>query len=474
MKLKKIGPNQYQLPRTPAMKAEAVIYLKPSMLSQIQKDLSLSQLSEAATLPGVVSPVIGMPDIHEGFGLPIGGVMATTGLISAGAVGMDINCGVRLIATNLNYDSQLFTPQTLTTLIRKIEQVIPVGVGGKRKRLPAKITIRDVVLGGAEFVVKSGYGKLSDLESIEEGGKLDGARFEALTPKATKRANLEIGTLGSGNHFIEIQKVAEVFDPPVAKVFGLTKNQICLMIHCGSRALGHQTCTDYSEIFWAAKDKYKMEIPRKGLAALPIETPEGQNYFAAMAASVNFAFANRQLIMFDLEKMFTHFFGGGLKFNLVYDIAHNIAKWEPTSTLNSQLSTLKLLVHRKGATRALPAHHPQNPKKYMSTGHPAIVPGSMGTPSYVLVGLPKARETFYSVNHGAGRTMSRKEAIKTIRERDFVERMGSVIYNLPFRKIADEAPQAYKDIDDVVETLVEAGLTKKVAKLEPLAVVKGD
>jgi len=265
-----------------------------------------------------------------------------------------------------------------------------------------------------------------------------------------------------------------MFDPPVAKVFGLTKNQICLMIHCGSRALGHQTCTDYSEIFWAAKDKYKMEIPRKGLAALPIETPEGQNYFAAMAASVNFAFANRQLIMFDLEKMFTHFFGGGLKFNLVYDIAHNIAKWEPTSTLNSQLSTLKLLVHRKGATRALPAHHPQNPKKYMSTGHPAIVPGSMGTPSYVLVGLPKARETFYSINHGAGRTMSRHEAIKTIREKDFVNRMGSVIYNLPFRKIADEAPQAYKDIDDVVETLVEAGLTKKVAKLEPLAVVKGD
>jgi tRNA-splicing ligase RtcB len=463
MKLLPIATNKYQLEKTPGMLAEAVIYLKPQMLPQIQKDRSLEQLAEAAMLPRVVSPVIGMPDIHEGFGLPIGGVMATTGLISAGAVGMDINCGVRLVATNLEYDPKIFTPTTLTTLIRKIESVIPVGVGGERKKLPAKITLRSVVVGGAEFIVKASYGSPTDVESIEEYGKIEGARFDALTPKATKRANLEIGTLGSGNHFIELQKVAEVFDPQVAKVFRLQKNQICLMIHCGSRALGHQTCTDYSEIFWQAREKYKMEIPRKGLAALPIETPEGQNYFAAMAASVNFAFANRQLIMFDLERMLKRFFGDEIKFNLVYDIAHNIAKWENN-----------LLIHRKGATRALPAGHPQNPKKYLTTGHPAIVPGSMGTPSYVLVGLEKARETFYSVNHGAGRTMSRKEAIRTVSEKDFVSRMGSVVYNLPFRKIADEAPQAYKDIDDVVETLVEAGLTKKVVKLEPLAVVKGD
>lgn len=463
IELKKIDVNKYQLEKIPGMRAEAVVYLKPSMLTQIQKDRSLPQLAEAAMLPGVVSPVVGMPDIHEGFGLPIGGVMATTGLISAGAVGMDINCGVRLVATNLDYDPKVFTTENLRKLVKEIEKVIPVGVGAERKKLPARVNLQDTVLGGAEFMVRAGYGEPSDLESIEEYGKMEGARFETLTPKATKRAQLQIGTLGSGNHFIEIQKITEVFDPAVARVFGLQENQICLMIHCGSRALGHQTCTDYSEIFWRVRDRYQMEIPRKGLAALPIETPEGQNYFAAMAASVNFAFANRQLIMFDLERMLKHFFGGELKFNLVYDIAHNIAKWESS-----------LLIHRKGATRALPAGHPKNPKKYMTTGHPAIVPGSMGTPSYVLVGLDKARETFYSVNHGAGRTMSRKQARRTVREKDFAARMGSIVYNLPFRKIADEAPQAYKDIDEVVETLVEAGLTKKVVKLEPLAVVKGD
>ncbi len=469
IKLKKIGVNKYQLEKVPGMRAEAVIYVKPSMLDQIKKDRSLMQLAEAAMLPGVVSPLVGMPDIHEGFGLPIGGVMATTGLISAGAVGMDINCGVRLVATNLEHDPKVFTTENLRTLVRKIEGIIPVGVGSQRKKLPPRITLKDVVLGGAEFVVRAGYGKLSDLESTEEGGKLEGARFEALTPKTTKRARFQVGTLGSGNHFIEIQRVAEVFDPLIAKVFGLRENQICLMIHCGSRALGHQTCTDYSEILWRARDKYKIEVPRKGLAALPIETSEGQDYFAAMVGSVNFAFANRQLIMFDLERLLAHFFGPQAQFNLVYDIAHNIAKWESFASAQD-----KLLIHRKGATRALPAGHPKNPQKYTATGHPALVPGSMGTPSYVLVGLEKARETFFSVNHGAGRTMSRKQARRTIQQKEFVQKMGAIVYNLPFRKIADEAPQAYKDIDDVVETLVEAGLTKKVVKLVPLAVVKGD
>jgi len=466
IKLKKIAKNKYQLEKIPGMKAEAIVYVKEKMLPYLQKDLSLEQLAEAAMLPKVISPVVGMPDIHEGFGLPIGGVMATEGLISAGAVGMDINCGVRLISTNLVYEEKKFPRELLRTIVHKIEREIPIGLGGERKNLPPKITLQKVILEGAEAIVKAGYGDKKDLESIEENGKMTEARLEALTLRALKRAEKEIGTLGSGNHFIEIQKIEEVYDQKIAQQWGLFQNQICFMVHCGSRALGHQTCTDYTEIFWNAREKYKIEVPRKGLAALPLETPEGQNYFSAMSASVNFAFANRQLLMYEIEKILAEFFPD-IKFNLVYDVAHNIAKWE---THHGK----KILVHRKGATRALPAGHPQNPKKYQKTGHPAIVPGSMGTPSYVLVGTEKAAETFFSVNHGAGRLMSRQEAFRTISKEKFEKSMGAVIYNLPYQKIADEAPLAYKNIEDVVETLVETGLTRKIIKLFPLAVIKGD
>lgn len=468
--LKKIGINQFQLEKLPGMKVEAIVYVKPKMVNQISQDLSLSQLAEAAMLPGVISPVVGMPDIHQGFGLPIGGVMATNGLISAGAVGMDINCGVRLIATNLDYDPKLFSTEVLKTLINKIQRAIPVGLGQERKTLPPKITLEGVISNGAEFLVQQGYGNKEDLESIEENGKMTEARYEALTPKALKRSEKEIGTLGSGNHFIEVQKIEEILDKEIAQAWGLRPNQICLMIHCGSRALGHQTCIDYTNIFWKVKDKYHLEIPRKGLAAVPINSPEGKDYFSAMAGSVNFAFANRHLIMCELEKELAYFFktkGIKIEFKLIYDIAHNIAKWE-------EHQGKKVLIHRKGATRALPANHPQNPEKYKTTGHPALVPGSMGTPSYVLQGLSKATETWFSVNHGAGRAMSRREAKKTISEAEFKKTMGEIVYNLPFHKIADEAPDAYKNIEDVVDTLVEAKITKKVVKLQPLAVVKGD
>jgi tRNA-splicing ligase RtcB len=476
IKLTKVGVNKYQIEKIPGMKVKAVIYLKPGMIEQVKADLSLLQLAEAAMLPGVISPVVGMPDIHQGFGLPIGGVMATTGLISVGAVGMDINCGVRLIGTNLSYSEKLFSSETLRTLIHKIERKIPIGLGGERRALLPRITLKEIIQGGAEFVINAGYGNPEDLECIEEGGKMPEARYEALTPEALRRAGREIGTLGSGNHFIEFQKIEEVFDPEIASAWGLSLNQVCFMVHCGSRALGHQTCVDYTEIFWKARNKYKIEIPRIGLAALPIDSPEGQNYFAAMAASVNFAFANRQLIMYELEKMLTEFFPG-IKFNLIYDVAHNIAKWESFGKLRTSPSTDKqsqILIHRKGATRALPAGHPQNPKKYIKTGHPAIVPGSMGTSSYVLVGTPKARQTFFSVNHGAGRLMSRKQAFRNISKDQFEKSMGEIIYNLPYSKIVDEAPDAYKNIEDVVDTLVEAGITRKVVKLSPLAVIKGD
>lgn len=475
MKLQKIGTNKYQLEKLPGMGAEAVVYLRENMLSQIQNDLSLSQLAEAAMLPGVVSPVIGMPDIHEGFGLPIGGVLATKDLISVGAVGMDINCGVRLLTSKIIYSPALFSPELFRTLINKIQREIPVGVGGERRETLAGLKLEDVVVGGAQLAIEKGYGTKEDLDSIEEGGKLKDARFEALTPKAISRARKEVGTLGSGNHFIEFQKVDRIFDQKIASEFGLFQNQLCLMLHSGSRALGHQICTDYTEIFWGIKDKYHLEIPRKGLAALPLEAREAQDYFAAMAASVNFAFANRQVMTNLIRKIFADFFQKDSKLNLLYDVAHNIAKWEEhQSTVSSKQKTVKVLVHRKGATRALPAGHPLLPEKFKKTGQPAIIPGSMGTASYILVGTPKAAETFFSVNHGAGRLMSRGEAFRSISKQKFEDSMGKVIYNLPFNRIADEAPDAYKDIDEVIETLVEAGITEKVAKLTPLAVIKGD
>jgi len=467
IKLKKIGVNKWQLERLPQMKADAVIFVKEEMLPQIRGDLSLSQLQEAAMLPKVISPVIGMPDIHQGFGLPIGGVMATEGLISVGAVGMDINCGVRLLASNLQFDSKLFSREVLQTLVHKIEREIPIGLGGKhRERLPG-LTLAEIVTQGAEALVKKGYGEKDDLEGIEEGGKLEGASFEALTERARKRGEKQVGTLGSGNHFIEIQKIEEVFDSALAKAWGLSENQICVMIHCGSRGLGHQTCLDYTDKFWGLEQKYGIEVPRKGLAALPIETTEGADYFGAMAAAVNFAFANRQHIEHQIQEIFTRFFKGKAKLKIIYDVAHNIAKWE-------KYEGKRILIHRKGATRALPAGHPKNPKRYLETGHPAIVPGSMGAPSFVLVGLPGAKETYFSVNHGAGRAMSRREAKRTIRKEEFERQMKDIVYNKPFHVISDEAPGAYKDISLVIETLVEAEIAKKVARLSPLAVIKGD
>ena len=475
IKYRNIGTNKWQLQKTSQMKVEAVFYAKKEMLEDLSGDLSLEQLTEAASLPEVISPVIGMPDIHEGFGLPIGGVMATNGLISVGAVGMDINCGVRLLTSQIPYDPKEITDEKLRLLINKIIREIPIGVGGKRRSLPPEINFENICLNGAQAVINSGFGTQEDLTAIEEGGKLAGARMEAITPRAIKRSRREIGTLGSGNHFIEIQKLEKIYDKELAEKWELFEGQLCVMVHSGSRALGHQTCTDYTEIFWQLEDKYKIQVPRKGLAALPLETKEGQDYFSAMAASVNFAFANRQLMTYFVRQCFEDVFGSELV--LLYDVCHNVAKSESFDKLRTSPSTDKqpqVLVHRKGATRALPPHHPLLPEKFKETGQPAIVPGSMGTASYVLVGTPQASETFFSVNHGAGRKMSRTEAIRTIGREEFESSMGQVIHNLPYAKVVDEAPGAYKDIDLVTETLVEAGITKKVAKLLPLAVIKGD
>jgi tRNA-splicing ligase RtcB len=468
IKLKKIGLNKWQIERLPGMQAEAIVYAKKELLDKVRQDLSLEQLVQSASLPKVISPVVAMPDVHEGFGLPIGGVMATDGLVSSGAVGMDINCGVRLVYSQLQYDPKVFSPELLRLLMKRIEREIPVGLGQKRRETLPNLPFREIIYHGAQALIKKGYGEKEDSESIEENGRLAGADPATLSDRAISRAEKELGTLGSGNHFIEIQVLEEIFDQDLAKKWGLFANQICVMIHSGSRALGHQTCLDYTHQFFQEEAKYGLQAPTHNLAALPVDSPPGAAYLAAMAGSVNFAFANRQLMTHDIREVFKRIFKNKeAKLKLLYDVAHNIAKWE-----NHQGKTV--LVHRKGATRALPAGHEQNPQHYLETGHPAIVPGSMGTSSYVMVGLPDAQETYFSINHGAGRTMSRGEAKRTIKKEDFEKQMGAILYNQPFHVIADEAPGAYKDIDLVVETLVEAGLSKKICRLRPLAVIKGD
>lgn len=468
IKLKNIGVNRWQVERLSGMKATAVVYAKKVLLDKIHQDRSLEQLVQSASLPKVISPIVAMPDIHEGFGLPIGGVMATDGLVSSGAVGMDINCGVRLLTSQMKYDEKIFPLELLRLLINKMEREIPIGLGGKHRQQKVDVLFKDLIIGGAQTLIQKGYGESHDLESIEENGCLRGADINNLSPQAIHRAEKELGTLGSGNHFIEIQVLEKIFDENLAEKWRLFEGQICIMIHTGSRALGHQTCLDYTKKFFQEESKYGIKAPVYNLASLPSESPTGRAYLSAMAGCVNFAFANRQLITYFVRKVLSEV----LKIDkstliLLYDVAHNIAKWETHQGK-------KVLVHRKGATRALPAGHPQNPKHYLETGHPAIVPGSMGTSSYIMVGLPDAQETFYSINHGAGRVMSRHQAKRTIKKEDFEKKMGNIIYNKPFWVIADEAPQAYKDINLVVETLVEANIAKKVARLQPLAVIKGD
>ncbi len=471
LELVKDGRNRYRLRKTGKMAVEGIIYTNEYLLPLIKKDKSLQQLANAASLPGVVGRVCGMPDIHEGFGLPIGGVMATApdGVISAGAVGMDINCGVRLLVTGF-MASELSVP-LLRRLIDRIEEYVPTGVGkkGRNKDITKAIFEETVHIGPAGFL-KRGYGLPDDLNKIEEGGCLPGADLKAVSSEACKRGAVQLSTLGGGTHFIELQAVSEVYDQAAGDVFGLFPGILAVMVHTGSRGFGHQICNDYSKILLAAARKHGIEIPDRGLACAPADSKEGLDYYAAMACAVNFAFANRQLITHDIRCAFRDVLGGGChsqELKLIYDVAHNIAKWE-------KHGGQRLLVHRKGATRSLPPGHEGNPPLYRHTGHPVLIPGSMGTASYVLTGTEKAEESFFSVNHGAGRVLSRTAAVKEISKEQFERSMSGVLYNSRnYKELLDEAPGAYKDIDQVVETLAAIGMTRKVARLLPLAVIKG-
>lgn len=469
---KLISPSHWRLPKKGSRLADIDLFLSKELLAGIQKDNSLNQLIDASQLRGILSPVVGMPDIHEGYGLPIGGVAAfdlEKGVISAGAVGYDINCGVRLIRTNILAGQ--IDKAKLRKIMDKIEEKIPTGIGKKGRRGELPFSLAEIVKGGAQKMVAEGFGWPEDLEAIEEHGQMAKADLEKVSPLAVRRGREQLATLGGGNHFIEIQEIEDIFAADLALAFGLKKGNLSVMIHSGSRGFGHQICSDYINILMKAAAREKIFIPRRGLAAAPISSREGQDYLAAMAAAVNFAFANRQLMTYDIREAFGEVFGQDpqkdLEMNLVYDVAHNIAKIE-------EFEGQKILVHRKGATRAFPAGHPMLEAKYKTTGHPAIVPGSMGTASYVMVGTENARQSWYSVNHGAGRAMSRKEASRTISEEEFKESMGEILYNArDWRVLVDEAPLAYKNIVEVIDTLVEAGIAKKIAKMKPLAVIKG-
>lgn len=470
-KLRLVSTNCYSFTNSET-KVEINVYLSPGLFEKFAEDEAVNQLYNASLLRGVVSPVIGMPDIHTGFGLPIGGVMATdyeNGVVSAGAVGMDINCGVRLLTTKI--DAEELNKERISKILDLISARVPSGVGkSSAVKFLRKPDLDAIAILGVEHFIRAGYGRKEDLERIEDGGCIPGGDAGAVPKAARERAD-QLATIGGGNHFIEIGRVSRVFDEELASRFGLFKNKVYVLIHTGSRGLGHQICTDYSRIMWDHSEKNGTRAPVKGLACAPIFSEDGQNYLKAMACAANYAFCNRQLITHFVREAFVEVMKrpeSELGLDLLYDVAHNIAKKE-------RHGKRWLLVHRKGATRALPAGHEGNPACYRDTGHPAIIPGSMGTASYVLVGLPDIHRTFCSVNHGAGRVMSRRRAKSEFTKEELLEQTKNVVIaSSNLKALLDEAPLAYKDIDEVVFTLVDAGLTKPVVKLKPMGVLKGE
>jgi tRNA-splicing ligase RtcB len=477
--LEKIDDYRWRIPDTyqRGMKQSGILYADEQMLKQIRSDQAPQQVANVAHLPGLVGPSMAMPDIHWGYGFPIGGVAAmdaAAGVISPGGVGYDINCGVRLVRTTLTLPE---IQGRLRDLVTRIYQNVPCGVGSSGK---LKLSNRDeasVLRDGSVWAVENGFGWSEDVEFTEQRGCIDGADPSALSPRALERGRPQLGTLGAGNHFLEIQEVQEIFNPSAAEAFGLHKGQITVMIHTGSRGLGYQVCDDSLETMIRAMTKYKISVPDKQLACAPVDSPEGNRYFAAMAASANYAWTNRQLILHWVRESFEQVLeipAERLGMHLVYDVAHNIAKFEDHMVDGS---SRRVVVHRKGATRAFGPGHPDIPDRYRAVGQPVLIPGDMGTASYVMSGTQKAmEETFGSTCHGAGRVMSRHAAIRATKGRSIsgeLEAKGILVLARSRETLYEEAPEAYKNIDDVVHVVHQAGLSRKVAKLRPLGVVKG-
>jgi tRNA-splicing ligase RtcB len=473
--INRIGPFEWEVPVgfVPGMRVPGRFFLSDE-LSQTLERGALTQLANVATMPGIIRNALAMPDIHWGYGFPIGGVAAfglDEGVISPGGVGFDINCGVRILTTPLTR----IDLRKKQELIENLFAAVPTGVGAKSTLRLAQKELTGMLTQGSKWAVQQGYGLPEDVLYCEEQGAMAGADPDAVSDKARQRGMPQSGTLGSGNHFLEIQEVAEVYDPTAAEAFGVKAGQICIMIHCGSRGLGHQVCTDYLKILEGATKKYGITLPDRQLACAPLQSPEGRRYFGAMAASANYAWANRQVIMHMVRGVFERMFGLAHKeMKLVYDVAHNVAKFEEHNVGGDRT---RVCVHRKGATRAFGPGAADLPPAYMSTGQPVIIPGSMGTPSFLLKGTEVAMEkTFGSTCHGAGRVMSRtkaKHALSGNAVRQTLAAEGIIVRAHNPGALADEAPQVYKPSGEVVRVVHEAGISRLVARFTPLGVIKG-
>jgi tRNA-splicing ligase RtcB len=461
------------------MKVPGRIYTSRKMIEKyLQQDESVKQVVNVAHLPGIQKYSLAMPDIHWGYGFPIGGVAATDlddGVVSPGGVGYDINCGVRLIRTALVYPD---IAKRIEKLTENLFKTIPTGVGssGAIRKLSPK-EVKSVMQKGAAWAIENGMGEQQDLNFTEEGGCLEQANPNVVSKRAIERGQDQAGTLGSGNHFLEVDVVDEIFDEETAEVFGLFKNQITVIIHSGSRGLGYQVCDDYLKILVKSIAKYGLNLPDRQLASAPIQSQEGQDYLGAMAAAANFAWNNRQIMMALAKKCFKdtlNISDFGLEFQLIYDVCHNIAKIEEHEIDGKKK---KLCVHRKGATRAFPPQSQDVPQQYRQVGQPVLVPGDMGRYSFVAVGTQKAmEESFGSTCHGAGRVRSRTKTKKMGKGKDLIRELqesGVVIQARGYRTIAEEMPYGYKDVAEVVEVMHNAGISKKVARLKPLGVIKG-
>lgn len=457
------------------MKVPARIYATQKMLVDMFGDRSLSQLINVATLPGIVSHAIVMPDAHEGYGFPIGGVAATKypdGVISPGGIGYDINCGIRLLKTQLTYDE--IKPH-IDNLGPRLDRLVPSGVGRGGELKLNKEDLNQVLKKGVKWMVQHGYGIGDDLKHIESEGSLENADPETVSDHAKKRGQPQLGTMGAGNHFVEVDRVDEIFDEDAARDFGLFKDQVVILIHTGSRGLGHQVATDYIRLMMSAMPKYNIHLPDQELACVPLSSTEGTDYFNAMACAANYAWSNRQLITHEVRQAWEDVLGtSGGHLDILYDVAHNIAKIEEHEVEGKKQ---KLIIHRKGATRSFGPGNPEITEEYRDSGQPVIIPGSMGTASYVLAGTNKSmKQAFGSTCHGAGRRMSRHAALKLVQGKELkaeLETKGIHIESRHMRGLAEEAPLAYKDIENVVDVVHRADIAKKVARVRPFIVVKG-
>jgi tRNA-splicing ligase RtcB len=473
MELRKINENTWEIPQQGEMKVPALIYSSARLLADVRHDMTLDQARNVACLPGIQRMSYVMPDAHQGYGFPIGGVAAfdlDEGVISPGGVGYDINCGVRLLRTD-------YTEQDITArrkeLLSEIFKEVPAGVGKGGITKLSRGVLKEILVKGAEWAVENGYGTKEDLERTEEYGRMKDADWTSVSDRAMERGIPQLGTLGAGNHFLEIQKVQEVFDKETAAAFGVqAEGQILVMVHCGSRGLGHQVATDYIELMENAFGT--KGLPDRELVNAPFRSELGQRYYRSMCAAVNYAFANRQMIAHWVRDVFAKVLGSAKGMRQVYDVCHNVAKVEKHPVGGRARD---LCIHRKGATRSFGPGRPEIPDVYRSAGQPVIIPGSMGTASYLLVGTTEAEElSFGSTAHGAGRVMSRHEALRRFRGeqiRDDLAKRGIELKSTSWKGVAEEASAAYKDVDEVVRVSHEVGIGRLVAKVVPVGVMKG-